>query len=367
MLKKNICKLPSGILNDYYIKQLIEQKNIKNGTKANISPASLDLVLTDEIYRLNSVFLPPQDWTVNQILKRGKIVNYSYRLSHPLEVNIPYLIRLREELSLPNCLRATASPKSSTGRIGLHVRLLSDKTARYDQIPYGYHGSLWLLVISKSFPIILRHNMSLTQLRFIKGQSLLDTPTKLQLFLNKYHTVIPPRSKSEISDHDSNLILTLSLKSKISAWTPRPAPPLIDLRKKNASLAAQQFFLPLYAQDDRLFLGQGKFYILTTRERIKIPRHYAAEFLPIDPYSGEFRSHYAGFVDPGWGGQSEGGRPLTLEVRPFENIVVHEGQPIVKMQFNSLVAAARRHYDQRQKSHYRHQEGPQLAKYFTDF
>jgi dCTP deaminase len=365
-------KAGDGILNDSQIKGLIRNGFIKNARESNVSPASLDIAISSEIYRLSSVFLPTKDQAVPEVLDSKIIKSYPYNLNYPLEINVPYLVRLREKFRLPSFVRAMASPKSSSGRIDLHVRVLSDYTSRYDQLQAGYRGGLWLLIVSKSFPVIIGRGTSLIQLRFLKGNSRINTSIELKKFLNSYDVVYHRRKEKsiryesfKINDLDASLILTLDLTGEVGAWMSKSHTPILDLRRKAKAYSAGAFFTPLKSQNRTLFLGKDNFYIFSIRERIKIPINYSSEFIPVDAHSGEFRSHYAGFVDPGWGSGGKGhGRQLSLEIRPFEDIIVTDRQAIVKMRFDKMAAPARLNYDRRASSHYLNQRGPRLAKYF---
>lgn len=361
-----------GALAAEQIQELIEAGYITGAQLQHVSPASLDLTLSDEAYQISGLLLPRAGETVREAIE---LMNAKpVALSEPLQAQHMYLIRCSEHVALPQQVYGYCNPKSSTGRLDTHVRVLADGVPRYDSItPGGYHGELWLAVHPQSFALQVHSGTPLTQLRLFTADTRLSE-LELEVALQRDRLLYHPDKDEVISyeslvahDQDGALLLTALINGSDVCGYECIADPssVIDVARVG-EYAAADFFKPIYAHDDVLQLTRNKFYILSAAERVRIPPTLASEMVPMDERSGDFRSHYAGFLDPGWGwGQSgEGlGRPFTLEVRPFEDIVVRESQPIAKIKFERMAREPAVHYDTK-ASHYLTQNGPKLAKQF---
>jgi len=279
-----------------------------------------------------------------------------------------YMVRLCEGFALPAGLEAYANSKSSTGRIDLSTRVLADGCPRYDRIPAGYRGELWLELIPRSFDIVARSGDSLNQVIFFRDRSLLDARALRErhagdpLLFHGDGSVVA----ADVAIQDAHLAMTADLGTDIVGWVAcRGSRPLVlaGIRAHNA----QDFFAPICRPaSGLLFLEKGRFYILATRERVRVPADLACEMVPYDPTAGEFRAHYAGFFDPGWGAESAQGRGgrAVLEVRPHEDdLVLRHGQPICAMAFERLAEPCAELYGAT-GSNYAGQDGPQLSKHF---
>lgn len=356
--------MAKGVLPYQELEKLIDKGCIK-ASKAQLQPASLDLSLSEELYRVEGVFLPRVTDKVEDLIKAALL--YRHDLSKPLEIGATYIARLQEELKLPVEIFGYANPKSSTGRIDLQARLLADYTPRFDAVPAGYEGALWAALTSRSFLVKLNPGDSLLQLRLLNAESYLNHQ-ELEQAYSEHKMLYTPKGRFisydeiKINDFDGSLILTIDLESEaIVGYEACNKNKVLDFA---GSAKLEDFFTPiLKPKDSKLLLNKGNFYIFFTKEWIRLPPSLTAEIIPIDPRSGEFRSHYAGFIDPGFGYKGKG-RPLVLELRAFDsNIILRDNQPICKLRFEHMAAEPVYVYGQL-GSHYQNQRGAKLSKHF---
>ncbi len=350
--------------------EMVRAKFITGAEECNVKPSSLDLTLSDEIYESEGVFQPRKEEAVRDVLKQIKPKKYS--LSKPLVCGKVYMIRLNEKLALPHAVYGFCNPKSTSGRLDVHVRLLADAVSRYDSIPRGFKGEMWVSVIPKTFPVKLYKGVSLNQLRFFNVDTRLSD-LELEIAMARFKLLWRRDGKTplkydeiKIKDNDNSLILTLDLEGSALGYESIASNNVIDLEKVR-HYDSKKFFKPIKKKGNFIHLKKEAFYILSTREGVRVPPDLACEMVPMDERSGDFRSHYAGFIDPGWGWGKDGegkGRPLTLEVRPFEDLIVRDGQPIAKIRFERLAELPDTTYDALD-SNYKVQSGPRLAKHFT--
>lgn len=359
-----------GALPHQSILKMIQAGFILGSEERHIRPASLDVTLSDEIYEVEGIFQPRVGETVREVLKKIKKKKYSF--SKPLEREQMYIARLNETLNLPETVYAFCNPKSTSGRVDVHVRLIADGVPRYDVIsPAGFRGELWVSIVPKTFPVQMHKGLSLNQLRFFNGDTRLSA-LDVEIALRQYKLLWSVKKKRsfeykelKIRDNDGSIILTLDLEGKTLGYEGVASHEPLDLSKINF-YDAKKFFKPIVKKGNYVYLKKGSFYILSTNEAVRVPPELACEMVPMDERSGEFRSHYAGFIDPGWGWGMKGegkGRPLTLEVRPFEDLIVRHGQPIAKIKFESVTEIPDTVYDAT-SSNYVKQSGPKLAKHF---
>lgn len=367
MNEKNLGALPPQS-----IKELIDAGCIEGTAGEHISPASLDLTLSDEVYEITGLLLPKQGEKISSLL--GLMGAEKKSLAEPLACGKMYLVRLNESLSLPSQMYGYCNPKSSTGRLDVHVRVLADGVPRYDSVtPKGFSGELWLAIHPKSFGIKVHAGTPLTQLRLFTGDTRLSE-LDLEMALKQHKLVWHETEERELQyeellthDQDGALILTAMIGEGICGYVCSAQPEQVIDVANIKGYEAKDFFTPIYAEDGVLKLKHDKFYILSGAERVRIPPTLSSEMVPMDERSGDFRSHYAGFLDPGWGWGKDGqahGRPFTLEVRPFEDLVVRKKQPIAKIKFERMIEEPNIHYDDITSSNYLKQEGPQLGKQF---
>lgn len=359
-------KTKSGALPSQEIRELIKNKHVVNGVVSQVQPASLDLTLGNKIYRLPSVFLPHPGERIKDVAKDIGAEPYSF--NYPLERNVPYLVKLREDFDLPKDVYAYASPKSSTGRLGLHVALLADGIPRFDSAGIrGYKGSLWAVIRPEIFRVKLTPGVTLLQTRFFYSDTRLRH-NELGTFFKEHNPLYfgkkPIKLEDiKISDSDGGLITTVDLSSDAPGWRSEGSEIVLDVTKKGF-YNPSDFFTPIpKPRHGRITLRRGDFYILATKERIRVPEDFSAEVMPVDIRSGEYRSHYAGFFDPGWG--EDKGAQGVLEVRTFEDdLLLRDGQPIAKFIFERVNARPDILYGKGIGSTYHLQTGPRLSKHF---
>jgi dCTP deaminase len=341
--------------------------------RESIQPASVDLRLGEEAWALRCSFLPDSDSTVEQKVQDLAFEKIDLRDGATLERDRPYLIPLIEELRLPDEVRAKANPKSSTGRLDVFTRVLTDRSRRFDEISAGYQGKLYLEVVPRTFAIRVKTGLALNQVRLISGDGRLGDKQLVAL-----HDEIPllyrdsqPLSAAALSLGDG-LFLSLNVSGaadSIVGYRAKKNSLPIDLTKAGA-LTWQDYWEPVHPErGGRIVLEPEVFYLLLSAEGVSIPPTYAAEMLAYDPTAGELRTHYAGFFDPGFGfsrgGDSHGSR-AALEVRardvPF---MVEHGQPVCKLAFERMAEEPDVLYGEEIGSNYQGQQ-TMLSKHFLD-
>ncbi len=336
-----------------------------------VQPASIDLTVSEEGYSVPGSMLPLAHDTVSDLVRR--YARRSLDLRHPeiLVRGEVYVVRLQERVRFPTSLGAYCNNKSSTGRIDLQTRVLTDGNPRYDRIRPGYEGHLWLEIIPKSFDVQIRAGDSLNQAIFyedrvsIVGPGLLDLHAESPLLYHPDGTPLGPDDPA-ITTATDGVLMTLDLEQPIVGYVAKKSYRPVDLAR-TFDHRPSQFFDPIPAPDDgALFLSREAFYIFSTYEYVSVPPACAAEMLPYDTSAGEFRAHYAGFFDPGFGFDGHG-TPAVLEVRPYEDdLIVRHRQPVCKMAYERLISPPTTLYGARRGSHYAQQRGPRLSKLFAD-
>ncbi|MEK7631124.1 MAG: 2'-deoxycytidine 5'-triphosphate deaminase [Patescibacteria group bacterium] len=361
-----------GALSSQMIHDLITKGHIVHANIKNIQPASLDLTLSEEVYRVDALFLPKDDEKVREAMTKVNPIRFAR--DGVYEVGVPYLARLNETLNLPSEIYAYANPKSTTGRNDVKVSLIVDGISRFDSAgKRGFVGELWAFIEPKSFRVQLPVNETLVQMRFFSKDTRISEE-ELPSFYDQHKILFDSSSRYipydalKISDRDGGVILTVNLKNDIVGYVCHGSHSVLDFAKRNHYDPAD-FFEPIVRPSKgMLFLRKGSFYILYTDEYVRVPTNFACEMAPVDIRNGEFRSHYAGFIDPGWGYGERGdvkGKPLVLEVRPFDdNIMIYHGQPICKLVFERMSEVPHVIYGAGSGSHYFSQEGPRLSKHF---
>jgi dCTP deaminase len=329
-------------------------------------PTTLDLRLGTEALAIRAGFLPARGAVEEQV---QALVTERIDLAAPggalLRRGRVYLARLLEDLSLPRGLRARANPRSSTGRIDVFTRTVVNRHDRFDDIPAGYAGPLWLEIVPRSFDVRVRTGQRLNQIRFLAGRTLLgDAALRRRV---RDDGLLPGGNGAVVQE--AALLLGLSLEPDRPGapvgWRARHGAPPLDLAAIGGHEPAD-FFEPVFADGDgTLTLQPEDFYILASRERLRIPPDLAAEMLAWDVGMGELRTNYAGFFDPGfgWGEASPDGARAVLEVRPHDvPFRVEHGQPIFRLQFSVTVEPCVQLYGG-EGSAYQNQ-GLALARYF---
>jgi dCTP deaminase len=354
-----------GVLPRQLLLQLMGARYITGVPESFINPASIDLPLSDEAYRLNGIFLPRSGEHVRTL--RNEVGGWAHDLAIPLEVGVPYLIRIDGNWELPGEVYGYANPKSSTGRLNLFSRIIADGVEMYDTLPRAWKGEMWVLVRPDSFPVKLSPGLAVAQMRLFDGKAFLD-PLRMELEVRQRGLIFDPQGVKveyrELRRWQDALLLTLAVGDNFG-WESRGACCPLDFGHKHHYNPAE-FFERITPKKGTFRLRKGGFYILSTKERVMVPPHLSAELRAIDTRLGEFRSHAAGYIDPGWGYGANGeaqGRPITLEIIPHEEMVVRDGQAIARLRFEHMKEEPDVPYDATQ-SHYTGQAGPMLSKHF---
>jgi dCTP deaminase len=311
----------------------------------NVQPASLDLRLGESAYRMRCSFLPHDD-TVERSVKDLIVDELDLRREGAvLETNRPYLIPLLERVHLPSFVSARANPKSSTGRADVFTRVITDSSYKFDDVQPGYDGPLYLEVVPLSFAVRVRQGLSLNQLRLSIGSSGLsddelwavhgDDPL---LFVGDR-----PANRAEFAT-DDGLFLSLDLRGDLRpgrnvGWRARGNASLLDLSSIGTHRVSD-YWEPVRSEDgDRVVLDPERFYLLLSEEAVRVPPWLASEMTAYDPTSGELRTHYAGFFDPGFGHGDLNGSRAALEVRAHDvPFMIEHGQRVCRLTFERMVA-----------------------------
>ena len=371
----NLQPTSEGVLPGQLLERAIRAGYIDAGRfnipDANVQPASLDLRLGERALRIRCSFLPGAD-SVERKLKDYILDEIDLRGDGAmLEARCPYLIELKERLDLPAGLRGKANPKSSTGRIDVFTRVITDHSDRFDEVAPGYQGPLYLEVVPLSFAVRVREDLTLNQLRLSIGRPWLTDDEVRQTHLEE---PILYRSGAPVPVDDlvlsNGLFLGLDLRGDERGQvghSTRDSAPLLDLTS-GGEVDPMPFWDPVFREDgDRLVLSPKRFYLLMSNEAVSIPPDLAAEMTAYDPTSGELRTHYAGFFDPGFGFDPTGGfrgSRAALEVRAHDvPFMVENGQAVCKLTFERMLEEPTSLYGSGIGSSYQQQEET-LSRYF---
>jgi dCTP deaminase len=301
-----------------------------------VQPASLDLRLGARAWRVRASFLPGLGRRVAARIEDVAMHELDLTKGAVLERGCVYIAEIAERLALPEGVAARANPKSSTGRVDVFVRALTDHGPAFDDIAEGYAGPIYLEIAPQTFSVLVRAGTRLNQLRLKRG-----APAALSV-----------RS------------VGVDLQAGVAGFRARRHAGVIDLDREDGH-DPRDFWEPLRPHRGELLLDPGEFYILASKEAIEIPVLEAAEMTPIDPAVGEFRVHYAGFFDPGFGTpetDSVGARGV-LEVRSHETpFLLEDGQIVARLVYQPLTERPARLYGDN-GSHYQRQ-GLKLSKHF---
>jgi dCTP deaminase len=356
-----------GILPDRMIAAMAEHGLILpeyDFVESQIQPASLDMRLGAIAYRVRASFLPGPGATVAERIDELKLHEIDLSDGAVLETNCVYIVPLLECLALPPSIIATANPKSSTGRLDVFTRVIADGTRRFDMIGAGYHGPLYAEISPKTFPVLLREGSRLSQVRFRTGHATLDADELAALHA----------AERLVDRDDADLVGGVALSVDLSGegtngfvgYRAKRHTGVVDVDRRGG-YAVEDFWEPIAARaDGSLILDPGEFYILASKEAVQVPPDYAAEMVPFDPLVGEFRVHYAGFFDPGFGYSGAGGQGsrAVLEVRSREvPFILEHGQIVGRLVYEKMLARPDALYGQRIGSNYQGQT-LKLSKHF---
>jgi dCTP deaminase len=357
-----------GILPDTLIAALADAGGIRPAVKLHddqFQPASLDLRLGATAYRVRASFLPGPRTTVAERIAELKLHEFPLTGGGAvLETNCVYIVPLLESLALPGDIAAATNPKSSTGRLDVFTRVIADRTPGFDHIRAGYSGPLYAEIGPKTFPVLVREGSRLSQIRFRRGEAQLGAEALRKLHARERLT----------DDADADVGDGIAVGVDLSGFGPgglvgyraKRHTGVIDVERR-AGYDLADFWEPMFARADRsLVLDPGEFYILASKEAVQVPPDYAAEMVPFDPLVGEFRVHYAGFFDPGFGYEGAGGRGAraVLEVRSREvPFILEHGQIVGRLIYEKMAARPQKLYGQDIGSNYQAQ-GLKLSKHF---
>ena len=354
-----------GVLNAEQIEGAIARGAVilpRGAGPKQIQPASLDLTLGRRGWRVRASFLPPPGKRVAERLADGLMMqDIDLSRGAVLERGCVYLVELAESLALSPDIAASANPKSSTGRIDVFVRLVADAGAgrrvAFDEVPAGYRGPLYAEISPRTFSILVREGSSLNQLRLKQGAPRLSDSALAALHAGEPLIDGP-------ADIDGGLGLSVDLRpaSGPVGWRARRHAALIDVDRTGA-LDPDEFFEAIPGpRSGFIILDPDEFYILASREALAVPPDYAAEMTPISPGLGEFRVHYAGFFDPGFGWKAPS--RAVLEVRSHDAaFVLEHGQLVARLVYEKMAARPAKLYGEGVLSNYQGQ-GLKLSKHF---
>lgn len=371
-----------GALSRQEIKKLIEAGVVVSATdlpEQNIQPASIDLRIGfGDVLRLPAVFLPRKgekvfDFAKKLSLKSNFDVFSITEKGMTLEAGVPYLLPLEESLSLPDDICAKANNKSTSGRINLQARLLTEHHQEFDTVPFGYKGPIYLLVVANSFPIHIKPGEVINQLRFF-NTSINGSKLNYEEMKNEHETLglvsdLEGNKKDwkDVKVIEGGIALSANLRGNIVAYRFKgTATHALRLAERNVD--SRDFFEPIYSPepDQYIVLQKGGFYILSTSEAFSVPPHLCSEMVAYSTEAGEYRSHFAGFFDPGWGYKKgeHGFAPAVLEIIAYEDMLLYHDQPVCAMNLSRMTQTPDVMYGEA-GNNYHLQEGPRLSKHFA--
>ena len=326
-------------LNREQILALIKNKEVysnRSSINDQIQPASLDLTLSDECYRIKASFLP-NNTKITDLIKELALTKINLSQSSLLEKNCIYLCALNEKLRLPLNIMGKSNPKSTTGRLDIFTRVITENGKEYDHVNYNYRGKLYLEIIPQSFSIILKKNTSLNQIRFFQGS-------------NREHKI-----------KQFNISVSIK-KNQITAYKAKKITSAIDLNKINF-YETKKYWEEIIPEDNFFIIERDEFYILRSKESIIVKNNQAAELEPFKDSFGNFRVHYAGFFDPGFG-NNKIGTPAVLELRAYDTpFLIRDGQLVGQLNYYEIDEMKKNTYGIKIKSNY-YNQNLKLAKQF---
>ena len=360
----------TGILPCQELKSLIGRRALSAESPkrpiepGQLQPASLDLRLGPKAYRVQASFLPGAAATVAEKIEEYSMHEFDLGEGAVLEKDCVYIVKLEERIKLPHDMEGLANPKSSTGRLDIFTRLIVDRATEFDRVPGGYHGPLYAEIVPRTFSILVGRGSRLCQLRLKRG-----VPRMPNKEMHRLQEEIPlvdgPSGDAPI--REDRIAVTLDLDAGVAGFRARKHTGVIDVDRRDR-YPPEDFWEPVAPRASGLVLDPHDFYILATRERVRIPPGVAAEMVAYDTVMGEFRVHYAGFFDPGFGyddspGHGPGARAV-LEVRSYNvPFVLEHGRIIGWLRFEKLAAPPDRLYGGAVGSSYQGQ-GLKLGKQF---
>jgi dCTP deaminase len=365
-----------GMLPSQEIRELIANGSLRTPafpeiTEQQIQPASIDLRLGEVGYRVQASFVPQ-----NRTVEAG-IIDANLRMGRVdltrttvFEKGCVYIVPLVEELSLPEDISARANPKSSTGRLDIFTRLITDYGEEFEQVRPGYKGRLYAEIASRTFSVVLRAGMTLNQLRFLRGKPKPSDRATTALEREEALVYGEEGTPSKARIGKKSIMLSVNLRghgpSEVVAYKAKRNTPVIDLAKLNHYDPDDFWDVKRDPGNRGLILEPGDFYILASKEKVSVPPDWAAEMVSMDQDIGEFRIHYAGFFDPGfgYGANDVRGTRAVLEVRAHEvPFLIEHGQLMGRLMYIPLLSRPDKIYGTDIGSSYQRQ-GLALSKHF---
>ena len=328
-----------------------------------IQPSSVDLTLSEECYQISASFLSISG-SVKDNLNKVKIKEIDLNNKYLFEKNKTFLVKLNESLNLEKNIYGLCNPKSSTGRLDVFCRTILNNSDEYEKIPMNYNGEMFIEITSQSFDIEFQKGDSLNQLRLVNKNHLYIFDQDLRKFhydefltLNKNNKKINPKI-----DNGLKISVDLSNENKVNAYVAKKNAPILSYKKIKFH-KIHEFWDLLSIKDNKIIIEKDKFYILRSKEKIQIPKNMAGEMIPYDTSLGDFRVHYAGFFDPGFG--SIYGSYAVLEVKTNEvSFLLEDGQSIARIKYEMLNKQSKLLYGSQLNSNYQHQKLA-LSKHFV--
>ena len=362
-----------GILPESQLVAAFDKKQISAAEPLlddQIQPASLDLRLGARAWRIQASFLPGRGQTVMDKIDKFSMYELDLTQGAVLETGCVYIVELLESLALPETLSATANPKSSTGRLDVFTRLITDGAVEFEAVAAGYNGLLYAEISPRTFSVMVRKGSRLSQLRLRRGMQILDDAGHADL--QERHQLVRFDDETIVSINDGiglSVNLVPQEKTGLVGWRARKHAGLIDVDKP-ASQPAARFWEAVTEADlfkGGLVLNPDEFYILASQEFVIVPADYAAEMRAYDTRVGEFRAHYAGFFDPGFGMAEIGATPTraVLEVRSHDvPFLIEQGQTVCRLVYEPMSARPNQLYGAAGSGSNYQSQGLKLAKHF---
>jgi dCTP deaminase len=329
---------PLGAVPDHILLQMIQSGQIAGVKEKHVNPASLNLPLSEEMWRIERFILPEPGEKISDLI-RGKYRGRPHSFSHPLEVGVLYLVRVKIVLTLVKGEYGFFNPRSTTGRTFLNVRVVADGVPRYDSLPVDFQGEVWLLVKNDIFPCLLLEDDELVQLRLFYSDTRLDEGALRKLYekkalLSRTNGKQYSYSDLAIRDNDGSLVMTLAIPVGVVGWKTKITSKPVKFSKENK---ASDFFEKISSDDGTLDLDSRTGLILPTKEVLWVPENMAAEGVRVDDRAGNYMSHRAGYFDPGFRGT------ITLEITGA-NETIRDGTSALKVKYEKLFTKAAKPY-----------------------
>ena len=356
--------IKGSLIHEDYINLIKDGKiSSKNLSFSQVQPSSVDLTLSGECYEISASFLSSSN-KVRENLNKTKIKKININKKYLFKKNKIFLVKLNEYLNLENNIFGMCNPKSSTGRLDIFCRTILDYSDEYEKIPKNYKGEMFIEITSSSFDIEFQKGDSLNQMRLISKNHIYVNDCDLKKLHRKNFLTLDYKNKKIIPNLDKGLKISvdLSLYNKINAFVAKSNAPSICFNKTKFH-KINDYWKRVKINENRIIIKKNNFYILKSKEKIQIPSNMAGEMVPYDTSLGDFRVHYAGFFDPGFG--KTFGSFAVLEVKTNEvSFLLEDGQSIARIKYEMLNKNSKIVYGSDINSNYQHQSLA-LSKHFV--